>query len=444
MRTRMTPVDAVWLAMDEPTNMMTTTALLTLDAPMDRRRLERLLDRRLGAHPRFRRRAVATRTGAAWEDDPDFRVGAHIRRATLPAPGGEAELRAFAGELLSAPVDHDSSPWDIHLIDGLEGGRGALALRLMHCLADGSALLRLFDDLIDGRPRRTPPPAVGRSWWPLGRAIAALDLRRSIPAVRTAVRGTLSIAAVAASRPDPDGPLKGELGIRKQAAWTAPIPLERLKALRGDTGSTVNDVLLSATAGALSRYLARNGGRDALPDVRVLVPVDLRTLSAGRAEGNHFGLVYLSLPIGPMDPVDRLHEVHRRTGAVKASGQAPVSYAVLGGLGLLPPGVQVPLLRFFGARGSAIVTNVPGPREVRSVAGRRIERIMFWVPQAARVSVGFSLMSYAGTVQVGIAVDELLVPDPVRISAGFEDELRGMAGVSAPRPAESPRMRTGS
>jgi WS/DGAT/MGAT family acyltransferase len=367
-------------------------------------------------------------------------MGEHIHRTRLLAPGGEAELRAFVGELLSTPVARDSSPWDIHLIDGLEGGGGALALRLMHCLADGSALLHLFDDLVDGsRSRRSEPPKEERQGPSLRRTVAALDPRR------TAVRGAGAIAAIAAARPDPHGPLKGELGVRKQAAWTAPIPLERLKALRGGTGSTVNDVLLSATAGALSRYFATSGSRDAPRDVRVLVPVDLRALSAGRADGNHFGLVYLSLSIGPMDPLERLHEMHRRTEAVKASGQAPVSYAVLGALGLLPAALQVPMLRFFGARGSAIVTNVPGPRQVHSLAGRRIERVMFWVPQAARVSVGFSLMSYAGTVQVGVSVDERLVPDPQRIIGGFEEELRGMArSVGSPRPAESLGMRTGS
>lgn len=426
MRTRMTPVDAVWLAMDEPTNRMMTTAMLTFDRPLDHRRLVRALQPVLASHPRFGMRAIRTRFGAAWEPESPADLAGHVRRRTLPRPGGQNEVRSLIGELLSTPLDLARSPWDITLVRGLADGRGLLVLRLLHCLADGSALLHVMDDLTERGPEE-----VGVSLRAHREHVASAPVR-ALAAARTAVSGSASILSVALSRPDPDGVLKGALGVQKLAAWTAPIALARLKAVRSAADASVNDVLLSIVAGGLSRYFERVGGAGNAQDLRVLVPVDLRALSANADVGNHFGLVYLSLPIGRMPPVDRLREMHRRTEAVKASGQAPVSYAVLGAFGLLPTSVQVPVLRFFGARGSAIVTNVPGPRAPRRLAGRTIEEIMFWVPQAARVSLGISLMSYAGTIQVGISSDASIIADPDVVARALDAELAALEAAARP------------
>jgi diacylglycerol O-acyltransferase len=91
------------------------------------------------------------------------------------------------------------------------------------------------------------------------------------------------------------------------------------------------------------------------------------------------------------------------------------------------------LMQFFGAKSSLVLTNVPGPPQPLYLAGRRLDRIMFWVPQSGRLGLGVSILSYAGEVMVGVASDAGLVPDPERIVAGFEAELA--------RLGEGPRRR---
>ncbi len=85
------------------------------------------------------------------------------------------------------------------------------------------------------------------------------------------------------------------------------------------------------------------------------------------------------------------------------------------------------MVRILGAKTTAVMTNVPGPREPRYLAGNRIQTIMFWVPQSGRVGLGVSIFSYAGEVRLGVSVDAALVPDPERVLEAFEEELRSLA-----------------
>jgi hypothetical protein len=92
-------------------------------------------------------------------------------------------------------------------------------------------------------------------------------------------------------------------------------------------------------------------------------------------------------------------------------------------MGLSPSAVQKLVVKIFAAKTTAVATNVPGPREVLYLAGKKIEEIFFWVPQSGRVGLGISIFSYAGHVRLGIGTDAGLVPDPEVIAEGFHDEL---------------------
>jgi hypothetical protein len=83
-------------------------------------------------------------------------------------------------------------------------------------------------------------------------------------------------------------------------------------------------------------------------------------------------------------------------------------------------------LRFFGSKATAVLTNVPGPREPLYLAGRKLDRVMFWVPQSGRLGLGISILSYAGGVMLGVATDEGLVADPEKIVDAFEKEFRSL------------------
>jgi hypothetical protein len=163
-------------------------------------------------------------------------------------------------------------------------------------------------------------------------------------------------------------------------------------------------------------------------NIRAMVPVNLRALEEVSEMGNRFGLVLLSLPVGVEKPRHRLEVLKRRMRALKDSPEAAVAFGILGAMGLAPAQLANRLTRFFGAKATAVLTNVPGPREPLYLAGQRLEQIMFWVPAPGRLGVGVSILSYAGSVLVGLATDARRVPDPHTIVAAFEAEVQEMEG----------------
>jgi GNAT superfamily N-acetyltransferase len=121
--------------------------------------------------------------------------------------------------------------------------------------------------------------------------------------------------------------------------------------------------------------------------------------------------------------VERVREVNRRMSRVKAGPQAASTYAILAIVGALPSWAHRLVVRVFGAKSTAIVTNVPGPERPVYLAGARLSRLTFWVPQAGALGLGVSILSYAGEVTVGVAADRNLLPEPRQLVEAVEDEL---------------------
>ena len=214
----------------------------------------------------------------------------------------------------------------------------------------------------------------------------------------------------------------------KRAAWSAPFPLDDVKLIKNALGGTINDVLVTAVAGGLRRYLvaagddvgnANNGGLE----IRAALPVNLRDDADNGKLGNKFGLVFLTLPIYIEEPLMRLAEVRRRMLELKRSAEAPVTLGILGAMGLGTDAFREFVVRTLEPKATVVLTNVPGPPIPLYLAGQRIQELMFWVPQAGRLGVGISILSYAGNIHLGIATDAGLVPDPERVLAGVHEEL---------------------
>jgi WS/DGAT/MGAT family acyltransferase len=206
--------------------------------------------------------------------------------------------------------------------------------------------------------------------------------------------------------------------------------------VRQALGGTVNDVLTNAVTGGLRRYLAERGDLRPRLSVRAIVPVSLRPLEEMSSLGNQFGLVFLSLPVGIEDCRQRLAEVRRRMGRLKRSFEPVVAMQIMAALGASPKRVQDLIVRIFGAKGTAVLTNVPGPRQRLHFAGKPMSSFMFWVPQSARLGMGLSILSYADQVRIGVATDAGLVPDPEAVIAGMHREFEVMSrlaeGMSSP------------
>jgi len=196
-----------------------------------------------------------------------------------------------------------------------------------------------------------------------------------------------------------------------------------VKCLSRALGCTVNDVLLSTAAGALGGYLRRLGEDTDGLTIRAAVPVNLRDPAAAATLGNYFGLVFLELPIGIRDPLERLYAVHAAMTQLKGSYQPVLTLGLMAALGRLPAAAQSAAVDLLSTKASAVATNVPGPQEALYLAGGRIGRLIFWVPQSGDIGLGISILSYAGQVQFGLIADATRVPDPDEVTARFREEF---------------------
>jgi len=451
----MSAVDAAWLRMDRPTNLMTIVGVVVFDSRVDFRRFRRTIEERFLAFPRFRCRARQDALTADWESDPAFDLDRHVLRARLPAPGGQAELEAFVSRLASEELERERPMWQFHFVEKFQGGSAAV-LRIHHCYADGIAMIRVFLSLTDteaepatARPRpaaqEKPSRADGDGDWFSRLGIPGAGLLRQAYDEGTAfleraaslatnpdqageiARHALGIAGelarVALLADDPPTRFKGPLGTRKLAAWADPLPLAEVKGLARALGCTVNDVLLSTAAGALGGYLRRLGEDTDGLTIRAAVPVNLRDPAAAAALGNYFGLVFLELPIGIRDPLERLYAVHAAMTQLKGSYQPLLTLGLMAALGRLPAAAQSAAVDLLSTKASAVATNVPGPQEALYLAGGRIGRLIFWVPQSGDIGLGISILSYAGQVQFGLIADATRVPDPDEVTARFREEF---------------------
>ena len=455
-RESMSSVDIAWLRMDRPTNLMMISGVLLLRERVGLAALRRTIAARFLKFDRFRQRPVPTLTGFEWQTDARFDLAHHVRRVALGRGAGDAELETFVSRLVSTPLPADRPLWQFHLVAGYEGG-SALVLRIHHCYADGIALIQVLLSMTDAEPGGgswAPPvvkpkrsngedDALGQLFAPFAGALDAatkagstlLDktaalLRDPVKAVALAEQGgalTAELARLALMGEDSPTRFKGKPGRSKRVAWAEPIGLEEVKAIGKALGASINDVLLACVAGALRAYLVRRGDPVDGVAIRALVPVNLRSTADAPHLGNKFGLVFLDLPIGIANPVERLYAVRANMRALKGSYQPLIALGILAVMGAGPHAVQEQLLAMLARNATAVMTNVPGPREPLYLAGARIERLMFWVPQSGDIGMGVSIVTYAGEVQFGLITDRLLCPDPQRVIASFAPEFEKLA-----------------
>jgi WS/DGAT/MGAT family acyltransferase len=451
----MSNVDAAWLHMESPTNLMLITGVMSFYEKLDFSELKELIEDRFLPFERFRQKVELSTVpgiGPRWVDDPHFNLRSHLQRIALPDPGGQEELQELVSTIMSTPLDFSKPLWQFQYIENYRGGSAVVA-RIHHCIADGVALVRVLLGLTDDSPKGSPKtrrkrrrrkPVAGGFWLPevvndavysVSRMTARMvdktvetltDPARAAQMVAEGAKGTGVLARIATMPADPETIFKGELCTAKRCAWSQVMPLDAVKAFSKSQGATINDVLLAGVTGAIRRYmLNRKADVDGL-NIRAVVPVNLRPESDIVKLGNRFGLVFLSLPVGIDDRRERLVELKRRMDAIKKSSEPMVIYALLNAVGLTGPKIESVALQLFGSKATAVMTNVPGPREEIYLAGKAMRSMMFWVPQSARLGLGVSILSYAGQVRLGVATDSGLVPDPHSIIEAFQEEMSTM------------------
>lgn len=459
---RMSRVDTAWLRMDSDVNLMMIVGVWLLQPAVTLEALRACIGERLLRYARFGQRVEQDALGALWVADPHFDIERHVLRAALPEVPGQDErqaLQALCGELAATPLDPHHPLWQFHLVESYEGGSAIIA-RLHHCIGDGISLISVMMSITDGGsppPRRTRAAAAAASARGAGAglgdpawlvdsllgsmgdlgvkavSLAGAGASRSLDAMAHPTapwQGSLDLARSGAQlvgdaasillMPD-DSPtrLKGTLSGRKVVAWSEPMPLAEVKTVGKGLNCSVNDVLLACVAGAIGQYLHDEGEDPAGREIRAMVPVNLRPPERAHELGNRFGLAPLVLPIGIVNPIERVYAVRQRMGELKGSFQPLLAFGVLALSGLLVKGAQDAVLNMFSRKATAVMTNVPGPAQALKFCGSTLRQTMFWVPSSGEIGLGVSILSYAGGVQFGLIADQARCPDPQAVIDRF-------------------------
>lgn len=446
-REPMSRVDTAWLRMERSTNLMMISSVMMFETPLALDRLKKIIKERFLAYPRFRQKVVESTLGPHWENDADFDIDWHVQLSALPGRGGKRELERFVSQMASTPIDQSKPLWQFHLVERYGGG-SALVGRIHHCYADGIALVQVLLSMTDveARPQKAEPltkrwlkkeehakvaqrvGAIGR-YVQLGEKVfeKGMDFYRdpSLAGVlaNEGMELAKELAYALALEDDPATVLKMPLGVSKRCAWAEPLSLADVKAVGRAFRCTVNDVLLASVAGALRSYLIERGEVLDGRNIRCTVPVNLRPLEHAKQLGNHFGLVFLELPVGEPNPIARLEKVAASMRQLRKSRQAIMAFGLLAALGMAPTSLQRVALELFSRKASAVATNVPGPQSPLFLAGSKIKDMMFWVPQTGGIGIGVSILSYNAQVHFGLIADAKLMPDPDSVIKRFEPEF---------------------
>ena len=469
---RLTPLDATFLELEQSDegSTMHIGAALIFDRRIDTgatpslAQLLELLDQRLDALPRFRSRLSSTRVEGlrrpAWVTDSAFDLEAHVRHATLPAPGGEAEVHEWLGDFWSHRLDRTRPLWEMTLVDGLASGGWMLATKTHHAMVDGVGSIDIGHVLLDAAPQ---PPAWsdaerpragdasgdrdrtgegngdgGRIHAPgwLTPAISAAQVaagtarhpRRLVRAGQAAVAmgGVLWQDEVLGAR---SSSLNVPIGATRQFASVA-LPLSDVKAVKRGLGGTVNDVVLATAAGGLRRLLEHRGEPTDRP-LRAMVPVNLRGDDHGSL-GNRVTSLFVELPIGEADPRSRYDQTRAAATALKSGSAALGGSTLLQVTGTAPPILHESIAKsLFSARLCNItITNVPGPQLSLYALGARLRRILPLVPLFAEHAIGLAIVSYDGELVFGINVDRAATPDLTVFERALRDEFADLSSLA--------------
>jgi diacylglycerol O-acyltransferase len=444
---RLSPADAGLLALEARRGMpLHAGAVLLFDGPAPS--LEELSERvraRLAWLPRYRSLVaeVPLRQGRPiWVADPDFALEHHVRGAALPAAAGEAELAALTGDLLGRPLERTRPLWELWLVENVSGGRFALIAKTHSALIEGGGdLLALALD--GGEPqaaRGVLPPAVPEAAPPpLQLLLETLAQRATSPREALATAHALAGRAREELRwRDLDlldrvsGPPRSRLSARpgpgRSFAWVD-AGLKGARRAKERLGGTLNDIVLTAVAGALGRYLREHGDDTDGLTLRALMPL--------AHPGTHGRLLasYAPLPVGIEDPRRRHAEISRALDGLRASGRARAAAQMLEADGHAPGAVIARAARLAVGQHAynLAIANIPGPQQPMALLGRRLTAFYPALPLLRGQGLSVALVSYCGRLCFGLLADHDAITDLDLLASMLRESLRELPRAPAKR-----------
>jgi diacylglycerol O-acyltransferase / wax synthase len=435
----------MWRLEKDPYLTSTFATVSILDRAPDFDRLRARMERATTAVPRLRWRvqpAPVNLSAPMWVDDPDFDIDLHVRRIGLPRPGSMRQLLELATLIALDPFERTRPLWQFTVIEGLRGGKAALVQKMHHTITDGEGgvqmALQYLDfarDAPDPEPIAAPeagvvgpPPTpttaetlrdlfVSGFRLPVGIARQLKELLADPTAIPTAGAAALdTLRGVVTQLSDVEqarSPLWRERSLRRRAE-VARAPFTETKEAAARLGGTLNTAFITAAAEAASRYHIELG--EPVEHLRASMAVSTRTESSG---ANAFSLARMLVPTGEMPIAERFTMIHE--AATAARGQsAGASLATLATVAAaLPTSLITRLARQQAQTVDFATSNVRGSPVPVFVSGAQLLH-NYPIGPLLGVAFNLTLLSYDGSLDMGLNVDAAAVAEPERLAKLLE------------------------
>ncbi|CAB4879825.1 unannotated protein [freshwater metagenome] len=435
---KMSDAEGLMWRMEKDPHLSSTFANVTiLDKRPDMDRFLRVMDRATMVVPRLRQRvqsAPANLTAPTWVDDSNFDIHYHVRHLALPKPGTLRQLLDLASLITADPFDRTRPLWQFVVVEGLRGGKCALIEKLHHTITDGEGGVQLsleFLDFAADAPERPPvdPDTIAAAQEraaPSGsdtlRDLLAGSLRMPLGLlrqVRDLIADPTQLPGAGNAAADTVRGIISQLSDVEQAhspLWTQRSLKRRIEVLRAPyaetraaatkLGGKLNTAFLTAAAEAASRYHTAMG--EPTDTLRASMAISTRSESSG---ANAFSLVRMVVPTGPMSVADRFRQINEASQAAR-DGTPPASLETLAAVAAsLPTSLVTRLARTQAHTVDFATSNVRGAPVPLYLAGAKVLE-NYPVGPLGGVAFNLTLLSYLGSLDMGLNIDTAAVADP--------------------------------
>jgi len=415
------------------------------DRPLDFDLFRRSIARAVAEVPRLRQR-VAPGLGRLsmprWVPDHEFDLDWHVRRIGAPGDGSLRNLLDLFTPWLQDAYDRTRPLWAYVVVDGLEGGRGALLGKIHHTVGDGENLIHKMALAFTALERNAPPPPdvdLGaiidhEPEEDLGLAATARDaMAQGVEWQRDLARRALkavtrpwSLGKVGSDAADllktvheqmhPAGSALWRNRSRRRRAEALSLPFEPVHAASRSLGGTINDFFLTGAVEAGLRY---HQGFGSAPE-KFHVTFVVSTHSGVDDAANAFSPIPVELPAGPMPLAERFAAVHRLVGAKRKEvhGGGPLA-SVAAVANLLPIPIVTGLARNQTRHVDFATSNLPGFKAETFVAGAKTLHSYPFGPVAG-TAFNLTMLSMAGVLDLGVNIDPAAVTEPALLASCLE------------------------
>ena len=459
-------LDSSFLYLEDPHQPMHVGSVLVFEGSMRFSDFRETMAARIHLVPRLRQRLTMVPFGIGkpyWVEDPGFNLDMHLQHVALPSPGNWKELRGLAARIFSVPLDRSRALWEMTFVEGLDEipqvppGSVAVISKVHHAAVDGVSGSDMIGMLLDVTkeprtftlpPPRTVPPMPNELEVLSHTARKIMGKPSEIKRVALEIKDALAAAAKVRDKgvEPPPVPMTAPTTpinhtITGQRIWnTALLELDRVKAIRRITRSTLNDVIVAICAGALRRYLDEKGELPQKPLI-AMVPVSTRGKDEHGKMGNKVSAMLLDIATDVADPVERLKLISSHAQGGKAFERAGATRAFVDLWEFVPFGLASRVSRLYSRFRvsemhnplfNLVITNVPGPQVDLYMAGHKLLATMGMAPLVDGMGLLITVLSYNGVISISPTSSPAVMPDLDRFSRYLRESANELEAAVLP------------